>query len=83
MNSKERYLATLEGQPTDFIPRLPILMQFAAENIGNNYAGFASDYRVLTEANITCARDFGIDQMNTMSDPYRETQGYGAEIIYQ
>ena len=83
MNSKERYLATLEGQPTDFIPRLPILMQFAAEYIGNNYAGFASDYRVLTEANITCARHFGIDQMNTMSDPYRETQGYGAEIIYQ
>lgn len=32
---------------------------------------------------MTCARDFGIDQMNTMSDPYRETQGYGAKIIYQ
>ena len=83
MNAKERYLATLDGQPTDFLPRLPILMQFAAEYIGNNYAGFASDYRVLTEANLTCARDFGIDQMNTMSDPYRETQGYGARIIYQ
>lgn len=83
MNSKQRYLATLSGEPTDSIPRLPILMQFAAEYIGSNYGAFASDYKVLTEANITCARDFGIDQMNTMSDPYRETQGYGANIIYQ
>ena len=83
MNSKQRYLATLENRPTDIIPRIPILMQFAAEYIGNNYAGFASDYRVLTEANIACAQDFGIDQMNTMSDPYRETQGYGAKIIYE
>ena len=83
MNGKQRYLATLDNSPTDIIPRIPILMQFAAEHIGNNYAGFASDYRVLTEANITCAREFGIDQMNTMSDPYRETQGYGANIIYE
>ena len=83
MNAKQRYLANLEGKPVDFIPRIPILMQFATEYIGNNYAGFASDYRVLTESNMVCARDFGIDQMNTMSDPYRETQGYGAKIIYE
>jgi len=64
------------------VPRLPILMAFAANFIGSHYAAFASDYRVLTEANIRCALAFGIDQMNTMSDPYRETQGFGAEIIY-
>ncbi len=58
-------------------------MQFAAEHIGSNYGAFASDYRVLTEANLVCAREFGIDQMNTMSDPYRETQGYGAKILYE
>lgn len=83
MNSLERYLITLEGRPTDHLARLPILMQFAAEHIGSNYGAFASDYRVLTDANIACAREFGIDQMNTMSDPYRETQGYGAKIIYE
>ena len=58
-------------------------MQFAAEHIGSNYGAFASDYRVLTKSNLVCAREFGIDQMNTMSDPYRETQGYGAKIIYE
>jgi len=83
MNSLERYLATLENRPTDYLPRIPILMQFAAEYIGSNYGAFASDYHVLTEANIVCARDFGIDQMNTMSDPYRETQGFGAKILYE
>ena len=83
MNSLQRYLATLNGQPTDFLPRVPILMQFAAEHIGSNYAAFASDYRVLTDSNLACAREFGIDQMNTMSDPYRETQGFGAKIIYE
>ncbi len=83
MNSLERYLNTLDGKPTDHLARLPILMQFAAEFIGSNYGAFASDYRVLTDANIACAREFGIDQMNTMSDPYRETQGYGAKIIYE
>jgi len=44
-------------------------MQFAAERIGSNYGAFAADHRVLTDANIACAREFGIDQMNTMSDP--------------
>lgn len=82
MNSKQRYFHTLTGEPVDHIARIPILMQFAAEYIGSNYADFASDYRVLTESNLVCARDFGIDQLNTMSDPYRETQGFGAEIIY-
>jgi MtaA/CmuA family methyltransferase len=83
MNAKERYLATLDGKVPDFLPRIPILMQYAAEYIGSNYAAFASDYRVLTEANLTCAGHFGMDQLNTMSDPYRETQGFGAEIIYE
>jgi MtaA/CmuA family methyltransferase len=82
MNSLERYMATLRGEPVDHLARLPILMQYAAEYIGSNYGAFASDYRVMTEANLVCNREFGIDQMNTMSDPYRETQGYGAKIIY-
>jgi len=57
-------------------------MQYAAEHIGSDYAAFASDYRVLTEANAVCAKDFGIDQLSCISDPYRETQGFGAAITY-
>jgi MtaA/CmuA family methyltransferase len=82
MNSLERYLATLRGQPVDFLPRIPILMQFAAEYIGSNYGEFAADHRVLVRANETCARDFGIDQLSCISDPYRETHGFGSHVEY-
>jgi len=83
MNSLERYLATLNAQPTDFLPRVPILMQFAAEYIGSNYAAFASDWRVLVEANLRCREAFGFDQVSAISDPYRETQGFGGEVHYE
>lgn len=82
MNSYERYIATLKGEKTDFIPRIPIVMQFAAEYIGSNYGAFASDFNVLVEANEKTAKDFGFDQLSAISDPYRETQGFGGKITY-
>lgn len=82
MTPRERYFAVLRGERPDILPRVPILMQFAAEHIGSNYGAFASDYRVLVQANRQCAEDFGIDQLNTMSDPYRETAAFGAPIEF-
>ena len=82
MNGFERYMGMLKGKTVDFLPRVPILMRFAAEYIGSNYGAFAADYQVLVEANTRCAEDFGMDQLSAISDPYRETQGFGAEIIY-
>ena len=82
MNGLERYMGVLEGRTVDFLPRLPILMRYAAEHIGSNYGAFASDHRVLVEANLRCADDFGMDQLSAISDPYRETQGFGAEIVF-
>ncbi len=82
MNGYERYTAMLEGREADFLPRTPILMQYAAEHIDSNYAEFASDYRMLVKANEACAKEFGIDQLSCISDPYRETQGFGSTIEY-
>jgi len=82
MNSYERYIVTLQGKSVDFLPRTPILMQFAAEYIGSNYGEFASDYKCLVKANEVCATDFGIDQLSCISDPYRETQGFGGTVQY-
>jgi len=82
MTGLERCRNMLEGKPCDIVPRVPILMQFAAEYIGSNYGAFASDYRVLVEANLRCAEDFGMDQVSCISDPYRETQGFGGKIEY-
>jgi MtaA/CmuA family methyltransferase len=83
MNSYERYITVLQGQPVDHIPRTPILMQFAAEFIGSDYASFASDYRTLVQANLECAQTFGMDQVSAISDPYRETQAFGGHIEYR
>jgi len=82
VNGKERYLNLLAGEPVDFIPRTPVLMRFAAEHVGSTYGAFAADHRVLVDANVRCADEFGIDQMNTMSDPYRESEGFGATVLY-
>jgi MtaA/CmuA family methyltransferase len=82
MNGYERYVGILKGKTVDYLPRIPILMQFAAEYIGSDYAAFASDYRVLVRANEKCAQDFGIDQLSCISDPYRETQGFGSSIEF-
>jgi len=82
MTPKERYLAVLEGASPDILPRIPILMQYAAEFIGSNYGAFASDHKVLVEANIRCAEAFGIDQLSCISDPYRETAGLGGVIQF-
>jgi MtaA/CmuA family methyltransferase len=83
MTPRERYMAVVHGGRPDVLPRVPILMQFAAEHIGSNYGAFASDYRVLVEANLRCAADFGFDQLSAISDPYRETAGFGAPIEFR
>jgi MtaA/CmuA family methyltransferase len=82
MNRLERYQACLNGAATDILTRTPILMQYAAEYIGSDYAAFASDYRVLVESNIRCAEAFDFDQVSCISDPYRETQGFGGAVTY-
>ncbi len=82
MTPFERYIGMIKGHKTDIVPRIPIVMQFAAEYIGSNYGAFASDYTVLVEANRRCAEDFGFEQLSAISDPYRETHGFGGKVTY-
>jgi len=60
----------------------PILMHFAARFAGYTYAAFASDYRVLVEANLKCLEEFRMDAVGLISDPYRETSAFGARLSY-
>ena len=82
MTPKERVFARLAGKTVDRIPNFNILMAFAARYIGRPMDEFCTDYRVLTEANLRCAEMFGIDILSTMSDPYRETADFGANISF-
>ncbi|MCP4314250.1 MAG: uroporphyrinogen decarboxylase [Bacteroidetes bacterium] len=60
----------------------PILMHFAANYAGFSYREFASDYRALVKSNLKCMEDFQMDAVGLISDPYRESSAFGAEISY-
>jgi MtaA/CmuA family methyltransferase len=80
MNSYERVMKRLLGEETDRIPNLNIVMQFAARHIGAPYGKYCTDYRLLTEGNLRCCEDFGINAVSAISDPCREAEGFGAKV---
>jgi MtaA/CmuA family methyltransferase len=82
MNGRERVLALLEGRAVDRLPCMPITMQFAAARIGANYRDYATDCRVLVEGQIRVAEEFGLDYVNTMSDPACEAADCGARVQF-
>ena len=82
MTKTEQFHQLQKEGKTDKVLFRPILMQFAAEYIGSNYGAFASDYKVLAGANLRCMDEFGLDMLGLISDPYRETSAFGAEIEY-
>ena len=82
MNSRERILAHLAGQPVDHLPVMPITMMFATDLIGQPYGRYARDHRVLVEAQLRVAETFGLDYVSCISDPAREAADCGAAIKY-
>jgi MtaA/CmuA family methyltransferase len=82
MNGYERIVATLEGRPVDSLPLMPITMMFAADLIGVPYGRYATDHRVLVEAQLAVAERFDLDFVSSISDPGREAADCGAEVHF-
>lgn len=82
MNSRQRLLGRLDGKQTDRIPNLNIIMQLGARETGVPYSEYCRDYRLLCRGNIICAEKYHIDCVTVMSDPTRETSGFGADIVF-
>jgi MtaA/CmuA family methyltransferase len=82
MNGRERILALLEGREVDHLPCMPITMQFACDRIGAKYRDYATDYRLLVEGQMRVAEEFGLDYVNTMSDPACEAADCGAKVVF-
>jgi MtaA/CmuA family methyltransferase len=59
---------------------MPITMMFAAARIGAPYRDYAADHRVLAEAQIRTASEFGFDHVSVISDPAREAADLGAAV---
>ncbi len=79
MTSRERVFAFLEGRPADRLPLMPITMMFAADRIGAPYGRYALDHRILAEAQIRTADEFGFDHVSAITET-REAPDCGAPI---
>ena len=82
MNSRERVLNCIAGKPIDRLPLMPITMMFAADYSGVPYGRYALDHRVLVDAQLCVAEDFGFDYVSCISDPAREAADCGAAVQY-
>jgi MtaA/CmuA family methyltransferase len=72
----------LEGRPVDRLPLMPITMMFAADRIGVPYGRYATDHRVMVEAQVRTAEQFDFDHVSGISDPAREAADCGATVRF-
>ncbi len=82
MNSLERLLKRLRGEPVDRPPNLDIMMTFAAHYVGRPLSQYYLNHKALVEANLAVQEAFSLDIVQTISDPYREAADFGAEIKF-
>ena len=82
MTGLERTLSFLNGESVDHPPFHPIIMRWAAKYAGIKYRDFCLDPVSKCKAMILCARDFNIDWVTVMSDPWAEASAFGIQVEY-
>lgn len=80
MTGKERIVSMVRGEAVDGLPLMPITMMFAGDLAGVRYRDYVTDYRVLADAQLRTAEQFGFDYVSTISDPTREAADCGAAL---
>jgi uroporphyrinogen decarboxylase len=74
--------AVLEGRPYDRPPVTPIFMAWAAHFTGHSYRDYYLDGNVLVAAQLAVVREFHLDQISAISDPWREASDFGMQFDY-
>jgi MtaA/CmuA family methyltransferase len=82
MNSRERVMTHLKGQPVDRLPLMPITMMYAGDAAGVPYGQYCRDYHKLVEAQLRVAETWGFDFVSCISDPARETADCGGTVAW-
>jgi MtaA/CmuA family methyltransferase len=82
MTGLERTLAFLKGEQVDHPPFHPIIMRWAAKYAGIKYRDFCLDPHSKCKAMLICAKDFDIDWVTVMSDPWAEASAFGILVEY-
>ena len=82
MNSKQRCLAAINGEPADRVPVFPLLMFLAAGRAGITYREFASNANALAEAQLRMREKFNIDAITACSDAFRLSADLGGQMVF-
>jgi len=82
MTGLERTFLFLNGEKVDHPPFHPIIMRWAAKYAGIKYRDFCLDPASKCRAMTLCARDFDIDWVTVMSDPWAEASAFGINVEY-
>ncbi len=82
MTGLSRTLAFIKGDNCDHPPFHPIIMRWAAKYAGIRYREFCTDPLSKCYAMIKCARDFEMDWVTVLSDPWAEASAFGIQIEY-
>lgn len=82
MNSKQRCLAAIRGDPVDRVPVFPLIMFLAADRLGVSYRHYATNGCVMAEAQLKVREDFGVDAITACSDAFRVSADLGGEMVY-
>jgi len=82
MNSKQRSLAAIQGEPGDRVPVFPLLMAFAADRAGLSYREFATNAGALAEAQLHVYERYHPDAITVASDAARLPADLGGQIAY-
>lgn len=81
MTSFERVMNRFAGKPVDRIPNFSLVMMFAAKLVGVSYGQYCADHQYLVDGAFRCHEQFGFDMVCAISDPMREAEGFGANVI--
>ncbi len=82
MTGLERTLSFIKGVPVDHPPFHPIIMRWASKYAGIKYRDFCLDPFSKCKAMLLCARDFDMDWVTVLSDPWAEASALGIQIEY-
>jgi uroporphyrinogen-III decarboxylase len=82
MTGLDRTLKFMAGESVDHPPFHPIIMRWAAKYADVRYRDFCTVPEAKCQAMIKCARDFGIDWVTVMSDPWAEASAFGILVEY-
>lgn len=82
MDSRSLTLSAIDGVP-ERIPFNPFIMHLAASLVDIDYSRvYCQDAEELANAQIECAKLFGIDHVNVSTDAFREASAWGVEIDF-